>query len=370
MCSGRCGPCCSIAPSGWTRTLPRTEPLDDLRRPQLDEGTDGTPADATALDRVQSRGRGGPVASWLDPTMLAGSLTVGRIAGATLRIHWSAVVIGVVLGLGLGQGGDLGPVAAIIGVVAFFASILAHELSHAVVARHYGVATTTIDLWALGGVARLTRSPTRPEPTAGSPPPDRWPAWPSASSATAPPSCSTRSTAPTSSSPCSAGSGVINGLLAVFNMLPGAPLDGGRVVRADPLVPPRQPLPGHAGGRPRPAASSAGASPPSGFSLLINGRGGMWIAITGFFIAVNARAELTLAGVGERLAGVKVKRRHVVRRGRDGHRHGRRLDDLAALPPRRRRRRGRARRRWRARRARARGPAVGGPRRSSGRGSC
>ena len=45
-----------------------------------------------------------------------------------------------------------------IGVVGFLTSILAHEFGHALVARRYGVETEGIDLWALGGVARLDQS--------------------------------------------------------------------------------------------------------------------------------------------------------------------------------------------------------------------
>jgi len=238
--------------------------------------------------------------------MLNGSLTVGRLAGATLRIHWSAVVIGVILGLGLAQAGDLGVIAVIVGVVFFFASILAHELAHAVVARHYGVSTTSIDLWALGGVARLDREPSSPRA-------DGW-------IAAAGPLCSLiiglatygtalllhRLDAPQDLVAVLAWLGIINGLLAIFNMLPGAPLDGGRVVRAVRWA--------RHGNRYRAMREAAQAGriigwglAALGLSLTLNGRAGIWIAITGFFIAVNARAEITMAGVGERLAGIKVK---------------------------------------------------------------
>ena len=239
--------------------------------------------------------------------MLNGSLTVGRLAGATLRIHWSAVVIAVILGLGLAQGGDLGVLAVIVGVVAFFASILAHELAHAVVARHYGVSTTSIDLWALGGVARLDREPSSPRA-------DGW-------IAAAGPLCSLaiglatlrhgRAAAPhrctrATSSPCSGGSASSTACWRSSTCSPGAPLDGGRVVRAVRWA--------RHGNRYRAMREAAQAGriigwglAALGLSLTLNGRPGLWIAITGFFIAVNARAEITMAGVSERLAGVKVK---------------------------------------------------------------
>ena len=55
-----------------------------------------------------------------------------------------------------------GSLAAVVVIVAFFASIVGHEAAHAYVARHYGIATTSIDLWALGGMARLEREPRTP----------------------------------------------------------------------------------------------------------------------------------------------------------------------------------------------------------------
>ena len=238
--------------------------------------------------------------------MLNGSLTVGRLAGATLRIHWSAVVIAVILGLGLGQSSELSVLAVIVGVVAFFASILGHELAHVVVARHYGVSTTSIDLWALGGVARLDREPSTPRA-------DGWiaAAGPLASLVIG---LATFGSAvllnladgPTDLVAVLGWLGFINGLLAVFNMLPGAPLDGGRVVRAVRWA--------RHGNRYRAMREAAQAGriigwglAALGLSLTLNGYPGLWVAITGFFIAVNARAEITMAGVGERLAGVKVR---------------------------------------------------------------
>lgn len=237
--------------------------------------------------------------------MLNGSLTIGRLAGATLRIHWSALVVAVLLAVGLASE-QLGILAASVGVVLFFASILAHELSHVVVARHYGVSTKSIDLWALGGVARLDHDPS----TA------RAEGW----IAAAGPLCSlaigvvcygtalllNRADAPDAVVSVLGWVGVVNGALAVFNMLPGAPLDGGRVVKAVRWA--------RHGNRYR-AMREAGQAgrvigwglAALGLSLTFNGRPGLFIALTGFFIAINARAEISMAGVGERLDGVKVR---------------------------------------------------------------
>jgi Zn-dependent protease len=87
--------------------------------------------------------------------MTPGSIRLGTYAGIPVRAHWSMAFIAVWLGVLLSM--DLGVVGGVIATAAFFASILAHEFGHALVALHYGVRTQSIDLWALGGVARLDR---------------------------------------------------------------------------------------------------------------------------------------------------------------------------------------------------------------------
>ena len=87
------------------------------------------------------------------------SMLLGRIAGVPVRAHWSMALIAALFSVTLTP--EYGAVTASFVVFALFASILAHEIGHAVVARRFGVNTESIDLWALGGVARLDReSPT------------------------------------------------------------------------------------------------------------------------------------------------------------------------------------------------------------------
>ena len=92
--------------------------------------------------------------------MAPGSIRLGTYAGIPVRAHWSMAIIAVWLGVIFAA--DLGIVGGVILTVAFFASILAHEFGHALVARRYGVNTQSIDLWALGGVARLDRESPSP----------------------------------------------------------------------------------------------------------------------------------------------------------------------------------------------------------------
>ena len=92
--------------------------------------------------------------------MNGGSLRLGRYAGIPVRAHWSMALIVMLFGTTLA--GSLGLTGGIVATLAFFASIIAHEFGHALVARRYGVQTESIDLWLLGGVASLDREPPTP----------------------------------------------------------------------------------------------------------------------------------------------------------------------------------------------------------------
>src|SRR3954467_13889845 len=89
---------------------------------------------------------------------------IGRIAGIPIGVHWSLLVIAALLTTSLA--GSMLPsvipnangsywAAAVLAAGLFFASILAHELAHSLLARHYGQKVDDITLWALGGVSRL-----------------------------------------------------------------------------------------------------------------------------------------------------------------------------------------------------------------------
>lgn len=118
------------------------------------------------------------------------------------------------------------------GALLFFVSLLAHELSHAVVARRKGIPVDGITLFLFGGVAR-----TRAE--AGSPGDEFWIAFVGplmsvaigAAMLGAAVACVQLGVHPGVVAVLQY-IGLLNIVLAVFNMLPGFPLDGGRVLRA------------------------------------------------------------------------------------------------------------------------------------------
>ena len=228
--------------------------------------------------------------------MTPGSIRLGTYAGIPVRAHWSMGIIAVWFGVLLSA--DLGVVGGIIATVAFFASILAHEFGHAMVARHYGVRTQSIDLWALGGVARLDRE--SPSPRADG------------LIAVAGPAVSLLLGVVTLAASFALQSdvlfwiGFVNGFLALFNMLPGAPLDGGRVLRAVRWA--------RTGDKYRAMRDAGNAGRVLGwgmvgvgFVMMLNGQFGVFVMVTGLFIALNARAEIMTSYVAEQLDGVKVR---------------------------------------------------------------
>ena len=100
--------------------------------------------------------------------------------------------------------------------------------------------------------------------------------------------------------------GFVNVVLAVFNMLPGAPLDGGRVLRAVRWA--------RTGNKYRAMRDAGNAGRVLGWGLvgvgvvlMLNGQFGVFFMITGLFIALNARAEIMTSYVAEQLDGVKVR---------------------------------------------------------------
>lgn len=233
-----------------------------------------------------------------------GSLSLGRIAGIPFRVHWSVLLIALLFGSGLAE--RYGPAGAIISVVAFLASIVAHEVGHALTARHYGIGTRSIQLWALGGVAQLDCEPPTP----------RAEAWVSLAgpltslaigaggiaSVFALDAAGVTGTVPA----IVAWLGVVNIALALFNLLPGAPLDGGRVLKAWRWH--------RHGDRYRAGREAANAGKAVGWSVagvgivaMANGQSGLMLVATGAFLALSARAEQSAVSLAERLQGVRVR---------------------------------------------------------------
>jgi Zn-dependent protease len=180
---------------------------------------------------------------------------LARIAGIDVYLDWSLLIIFSLVLLSLGAGAfpawhpDWNPVvvwATALGTaVLFFASVLVHELSHALVGRGFGIEVPRITLFVFGGMAQM-----REEPRAWKA--ELWMALAGPATSLALGVAFTAlgwaiggeglalfETAPeraaSSLSPVATlllWLGPINIILGLFNLVPGFPLDGGRVLRA------------------------------------------------------------------------------------------------------------------------------------------
>ena len=154
--------------------------------------------------------------------MSLGFFQLGRLGGVPVRVHWSVSLVALFFGVILAA--QFGLAGGAVVVLAFLASILAHEAGHAVVGRHFGMQPQSMDLMALGGVTRFDRE--APTPKADGLTSVAGPAVNLVIGGVA------VGFAVALRSDILVSIGLVNLAVAVFNMLPGAPLDGGRVLSA------------------------------------------------------------------------------------------------------------------------------------------
>lgn len=245
------------------------------------------------------------------------SLRLGRVAGIPVGAHWTVAVILAIITETLAV--SVLPaqlphrpvavywVAAVATALVFAGSLLAHEVAHALVARRNGVRVRSVTLWMLGGATELDGDP--PGPGADL----RIALAGPATSLAVAVACGGVAVAasygggPTVIAGAAAWLAVMNGLLAVFNLLPGAPLDGGRVLRAA--------LWRRYGDRGRAGLAAARAGRMLGGGIAVVGAaellalgnlGGMWLILIGLFLVSAANAEAASAVATTALAGLTV----------------------------------------------------------------
>ncbi|HVO81216.1 MAG TPA: site-2 protease family protein [Terriglobales bacterium] len=172
------------------------------------------------------------------------SIKLGRVFGVELGLHYSWFVIALLIVFSLanhfhevnrGWGDDVIWAAAVLTGILFFAGLFAHELSHALVAKARGLPIHCITLFLLGGMAQIEKEATDAKT-------EFWMgiAGPIASAVIGivlltlalASGWTWRAEPGTPGVAILVWLGYINLLLGAFNMIPGFPLDGGRVLRA------------------------------------------------------------------------------------------------------------------------------------------
>jgi Zn-dependent protease len=238
--------------------------------------------------------------------------SLGTVWGVRLGVNWSVLLLlGLIMWLlatevfpetnpGLSDNAHF--LMAVVASLAFFASIILHELGHAVQARSDGMQIEGVTLWLFGGVAAFSGG------------------FPSANAelriAAAGPAVSAVLSAaflglwlvpgmPESAAGVLGWLAIINVALLVFNLLPALPLDGGRILRA---------LIWRARGDYRTATRVSARVAQViavlligfglGVTVLAGGIGGLWLAFVAWFLLQAARSELLMAERAAALPGV------------------------------------------------------------------
>ena len=248
--------------------------------------------------------------------MFGRSIRIGRIAGIPIGVSpwWLAVVAFFTWMLGSSYFPEvvngISPAASyalgFAAVLLLFASLLAHEFGHAIVARRRGIEVEEIELWLLGGVSKLRGEAHAPGDEL------RYALAGPAVSALITACFGTLAFALPASVPAwvSALVGyelIINALILCFNLMPAFPLDGGRVLRA---------LLWRRSGAMQPATEIA-ARVGRVFGYILIGLGvlllfgpaaydGVWLAFIGFFIVMAAGQQATGAELHAVFSGRRV----------------------------------------------------------------
>jgi len=240
-------------------------------------------------------------------------IALGRWAGVPVSARWSVLVVLALFAEVLATSALPAArphetdgaywLAGLFTAAVFLITVVAHEVAHAVAARHYGMQVKGITLWMLGGVTELDGE--SPSPRAD------------AVIAVVGPATSIGLGAISAAVAWSvAGPGLLGAALSwlggvsiflgVFNLLPAAPLDGGRLLRAL--------LWRHYNDRARAGDRAARVGRTLGFVLIALGLAdlvltgsfaGVWLGFVGWFIVGSATLEARVSqAVG--LAGLRV----------------------------------------------------------------
>ncbi len=248
-----------------------------------------------------------------------GSFRIGRIAGIDIMVHWSWFAIFILLTWWLSEGffqevydgwsKQEAWTASVITVLLFFSSILLHELSHSLVARRLGLPVNSITLFIFGGVSALGEEPS-----------------------SAKQEFRVAIVGPLTSFALAAVFGALSGValltdrentppaaiveylafinvsVGIFNMMPGFPLDGGRVLRAT--------LWAKSGDMLKATRWAANSGSFISFGLIAIGVlsilagsfiGGVWFVVIGWFLRNASESSYQQLVFRQTLTGIKVR---------------------------------------------------------------
>jgi Zn-dependent protease/CBS domain-containing protein len=238
------------------------------------------------------------------------SFRIGRIAGIDLKLH---VTFALVLALGASQWGvphgARGAAFGVLLVSLLFVCVVLHELGHALMARRFGIATHAIVLLPIGGIAQLARPPEQPRH-------ELWisvagpvvnlviagvlllATFPAGLAGLSEESLSAILSQPSPSALLLWLLGA-NVTMALFNLLPALPMDGGRILRAALAM-----RLGAARATPLAATVAQVVAMGLGALALVNGQ--LMLAIIAVFIFFGAGQERFAAHAQQTLSTLRV----------------------------------------------------------------
>jgi Zn-dependent protease/predicted transcriptional regulator len=250
-----------------------------------------------------------------EKTDLKSQIKLGRVFGIQIGLHYSWFLIALLIVLSLSSqfhatnpewGDGVILVMAVATAILFFVSLLLHELAHSLVATSNNLPVKEITLFALGGVSQIEKNPESAKL-------EFWMAFVGPlTSAVIGGICLLAATVlgGAAHNPGMAmllWLGYINLSLAAFNLLPGYPLDGGRVLRAIIWW-----KTGNAD-RSTQLAARVGQVVALGFIVLGivqyftgAGIGGLWMAFIGWFLLQASRESYVQVGIAHALKDVRV----------------------------------------------------------------
>jgi Zn-dependent protease/CBS domain-containing protein len=247
------------------------------------------------------------------------NVKLGTVAGIEIGLHYSWFIIAALIVFSLGDHfrkvnpswgtGEIW-ITALLTAVLFFVSLLLHELAHSLVAQKRGLKVSAITLFALGGVSQIQEDATDAKTEF----------WVAIAGPVASLSIGLGCLGVAlgvgwqpSTEPQTAVAGVlvwlgyINIALAAFNMIPGFPLDGGRVLRSIVWAITKS--------ADRSTRIAASVGQVVAFLFILDGVwqffsgagfGGLWIAFIGWFLMDAAKASYTEVETTAALRGVRV----------------------------------------------------------------
>ncbi len=230
------------------------------------------------------------------------SITIGSVGGTAVKIHITFILVLAWIAFSAwSRGGPAAALTSTVFIVLLFACVVLHEFGHITAARRYGISTSEVTLLPIGGVASLQRLPSDPTQElvvalagpavnlviglgliafVGSVHPDEL----------------TQIDNPNLS--LIGRLAIANLFLAVFNLIPAFPMDGGRVLHA--LVAMRV-------GGPRATEIAARIGQALAFGLGFLGLfGNPLLVFIAIFIYIAAAAEAQMSVAQEALKGVSV----------------------------------------------------------------